>query len=50
MISEDEEEEVIPTCDICSQTQHGCFDVTGRDWNGETGNHISCEEWEARPQ
>ncbi len=31
---------IIPTCDICRKQD----DYEGDDWNGETGNHISCEE------
>lgn len=30
---------IIPTCDLCSGPQY----VEGDDWNGETGNHYSCE-------
>ena len=30
----------VPICDICFGPQR----VEGDDWNGETGNHYSCEE------
>lgn len=30
----------IPTCDLCHKPQLR----VGDDWNGETGNHRSCEE------
>lgn len=39
--------DAIPTCDLCGQPE-GCPD--GRwecvlaEWNGETGNHVACEE------
>lgn len=32
-----------PTCDICGEPEDhevGWFEY---DWNGETGNHLSCE-------
>lgn len=34
-------EQVTPTCDICGEEweQGG----EGEDWNGDTGNHVSCE-------
>ncbi len=41
-----DEEEVVPTCDICGDTDH----EGEADWNGETGNHITCEQWESQPQ
>ena len=31
---------IVPRCDICDGPQR----VEGDNWNGETGNHISCEE------
>lgn len=31
---------IVPTCDLCSGPQW----AEGDDWNGETGNHHSCEE------
>jgi hypothetical protein len=31
---------IVPTCDICEGPQR----VEGDDWNGNTGNHFSCEE------
>lgn len=31
---------VVPTCDLCGSYQS----VEGDDWNGDTGNHHSCEE------
>lgn len=34
---------IIPTCDLCDGPQR----VEGDDWNGETGNHRSCEEVQA---
>jgi hypothetical protein len=32
-------EEVTPTCDICGKPDYAGVP----DWNGETGNHVSCE-------
>jgi hypothetical protein len=32
-------DEVQPCCDICNMPQYR----EGDDWNGETGNHKSCE-------
>lgn len=34
-----------PTCDICGQAMDDSPSglTSGEDWNGETGNHISCE-------
>lgn len=34
-------DEAEPTCDICGHTMEGEPTV---EWNGETGNHIPCEE------
>lgn len=34
--------EILPTCDICNEPWEDGGE--GEDWNGETGNHISCEE------
>lgn len=34
------DEGIIPTCDLCDGPQF----TEGDDWNGETGNHHSCEE------
>jgi hypothetical protein len=34
---------IVPTCDICDEPQS----ATGDDWNGDTGNHRSCEEFVA---
>lgn len=31
---------IVPTCDLCAGPQR----TEGDDWNGETGNHRSCEE------
>lgn len=39
-----DKEEVIPTCDICGEPEDQ--DPTNGNeynWNGETGNHQSCE-------
>lgn len=35
------EPEVTPTCDICGEEWEDGGE--GEDWNGETGNHHSCE-------
>lgn len=37
------DEGIVPTCDLCSEAQR----AEGDDWNGETGNHHSCEERDA---
>lgn len=37
-------DEVTPTCDICNEPEL----ELDADWNGVTGNHITCEETEAR--
>jgi hypothetical protein len=36
-----------PICDICGEFEDQ--DANGREynWNGETGNHLSCERTEA---
>lgn len=34
-------EEVTPRCDICNWPENHEGES---DWNGETGNHVSCEE------
>lgn len=34
------DEGFVPVCDICNGPQR----TEGDDWNGETGNHYSCEE------
>jgi hypothetical protein len=34
------DEGIVPVCDICGDPQLSNSD----DWNGETGNHLSCEE------
>ena len=43
--------EVEPTCDICGRhmedSRAGFADA---DWNGETGNHETCEEYLRREQ
>ncbi len=31
---------IVPTCDLCDGPQY----VEGDDWNGDTGNHFSCED------
>ncbi len=37
--------EARPHCDICDWPQMlNCCPAHDADWNGETGNHISCEE------
>lgn len=36
----------IPTCDIChtdADCGEDCCYTCANDWNGETGNHKSCE-------
>ena len=33
---------IIPACGLCEEPQY----AEGDDWNGETGNHRSCEERE----
>jgi len=35
--------EVVPRCDICNRREDH-EDGGENDWNGETGNHISCEQ------
>jgi hypothetical protein len=40
-------DEVEPRCDICEEPEWCGKDmcpVCSNNWNGETGNHISCEE------
>lgn len=42
-----------PTCDICDEGQfHGAdgYHEGPDDWNGETGNHLSCEAEEAKKE
>lgn len=39
------EEGIVPRCDVCNGPQR----VEGDDWNGETGNHHSCEMHEFKP-
>ena len=34
------DEDIVPVCDLCGDPQWNASD----DWNGETGNHLSCEE------
>lgn len=34
------DDDIIPTCDLCEGPQY----AGGDNWNGETGNHFSCEE------
>jgi hypothetical protein len=36
------DDEVVPTCDICGEQWEDGGE--GEDWNGETGNHLSCEQ------
>ena len=36
----------VPTCDICEEPQSMEWGEEN-DWNGETGNHETCEEREA---
>lgn len=36
-------DEVQPRCDLCGNLQW----LEGDDWNGETGNHFSCERSQA---
>lgn len=43
-----DEAEAIPTCDICGDPEDQRIGPFENDWNGETGNHKSCEEEEAR--
>ncbi len=38
--------EVAPRCEICGQFQP----IEGEDWNGETGNHKTCEEGAPPPE
>jgi hypothetical protein len=35
--------EVTPRCDICDQPEDHTPGFIENNWNGETGNHISCE-------
>lgn len=35
---------VTPHCDICREAQDEPADGWGDDWNGDTGNHKSCED------
>jgi hypothetical protein len=39
-------DEVQPRCDICRNPQW----LEGDDWNGDTGNHLSCEAAEPEPE
>ena len=34
-------DEPLPQCDICGEYWHDGWE--GEDWNGDTGNHVSCE-------
>lgn len=36
-------EEVQPRCDICDEPEDNENGFVVNDWNGETGNHLSCE-------
>lgn len=40
-----DDDEGVLTCDHCEVIEHA--DDLTPDWNGETGNHLSCEEREA---
>ena len=42
-------EENWPTCDICDEPMSESLDGVETDWNGETGNHITCEWNSADP-
>lgn len=35
--------EIEPTCDICGEPEDHEIGLIEYDWNGETGNHLSCE-------
>jgi hypothetical protein len=43
------DEDVTPRCDICNRAEDDSPNVLPKmrefdaDWNGETGNHVSCE-------
>lgn len=39
------DDDIVPTCDICERPQY----TEGDDWNGETGNHHSCELTNTNP-
>lgn len=39
-------EEVEPRCDLCGEPEDHEIGFFGYDWNGETGNHLSCEQKE----
>lgn len=49
--SASEADEPTPTCDICGRPENcsreDCHIHAG-DWNGETGNHLSCEAHQRR--
>jgi len=36
---------IVPTCDLCGGPQR----IEGDNWNGDTGNHYSCEEGRPDP-
>lgn len=38
------DDNIVPTCDICGNPQ-----MIDDYWNGDTGNHISCEKESGRP-
>ena len=37
-------DETVPTCDLCGEPWEDGGE--GEDWNGDTGNHVSCEAHE----
>jgi hypothetical protein len=40
--------ECTPTCDICDEPEDHEVGLIEYDWNGETGNHLSCEDRQNR--
>lgn len=46
-----DEDDIEPTCDICGEPQdcgRDLCEMHADDWNGDTGNHLSCEQREQR--
>ena len=37
-------EDIEPTCDLCGEPEDHEPGMIEYDWNGETGNHQSCEK------
>jgi len=37
-----------PKCDICTEPMDDAMDGSENDWNGDTGNHLSCERFQKR--